>query len=48
MIAGPNWKGEVIKGIDKVFKADTELVVAIFRTQLLDPADLPNVVKIQD
>jgi len=48
MIAGPNWKGEKPEGIDKVFKSETEFVVAIYRTQLFNPSDLDNVIKIQD
>jgi len=48
MIAGPNWKGEKPEGIDKVFKSETEFVVAIYRTQLFNPSDLENVIKIQN
>lgn len=48
MIAGPNWNGEKPEGIDKVFKSETDFVVAIYRTQLFNPSDLENVIKIQD
>ena len=47
MIAGPNWKGETPKGIKKIFPLETQFGLAIFRTQLFSPADLPNVLKIQ-
>ena len=47
MIAGPNWQGEVPKSIAKVFHSETELVFAIYRTQLFNPADIENVKKIQ-
>jgi hypothetical protein len=47
MIAGPNWKGETPKGIKKVFPLETQFGLAIFRTQLFSPADMPNVLKIQ-
>jgi hypothetical protein len=47
MIAGPRWKGETPKGIKQVFRSETDLVLAGYRTQLFDPADLENVKKIQ-
>jgi hypothetical protein len=47
LIAGPGWKGEVPKGIEKVIRAETELVIGIFRTQLFEPSDLENVKRIQ-
>ena len=47
MIAGPNWKGETPKGIKKVFPLETQFGIAIFRTQLFNAADMPNVIKIQ-
>ena len=47
LVAGPRWKGETPKGVKKVFRAETEFVLAIYRTQLFDPADLDNVKKIQ-
>ena len=47
LIAGPNWKGETPKGIKKVFPIETQFAFAIFRTQLFNPADMPNVLKIQ-
>jgi hypothetical protein len=47
LIAGPGWKGETPKGIDKVVHAQTQFVLALIRTQLFDPADLANVHRIQ-
>ncbi len=47
MVAGPNWKGETPKGIDKVIRCETEVASGIFRTQLFNPADLENVKKVQ-
>lgn len=48
LVAGPKWNGEVPAGIKKAFKAETEIALAAFRTQLFNNEDLPNVVKIQD
>jgi hypothetical protein len=47
LIAGPGWKGETPKGVAKVLRADTELALAIYRTQLKGAADIDNVKKIQ-
>ncbi len=47
LIVGPNWHGEVPKGITKVIHSETELVLAAYRTQLFNPADLDNVKQIQ-
>lgn len=46
MIVGPNWKGKVPQGITKVFHSETELALAIYRTQLFNPEDMVNVKKI--
>ena len=48
LVAGPEWKGEVPAGITKVFRAETDLVIATYRTQLFNPADLENVKKVQE
>lgn len=48
LVAGPNWKGEIPAGIKKVFRAETEFVMAAYRTQLFNPADIENVKKIQE
>ena len=47
LVAGPDWKGETPAGIKQVFHSTTPFALTIFRTQLLDPADMPNVVKVQ-
>ena len=48
MVAGPDWKGEKPAGIDQVFQSLTPFSLTAFRTQLMNPADMPNVIKIQD
>jgi hypothetical protein len=47
LIAGPNWKGRAPKGISKTIRSETELIVAIYRTQLFDPGDMENVKAVQ-
>jgi hypothetical protein len=47
LLAGPDWKGETPKGVDKVFRSETELAFPGYRTQLFNPADLDNVKKVQ-
>jgi hypothetical protein len=47
MIVGPDWKGETPAHIKQVFHSTTPFSAAVFRTQLFNPADMPNVVKIQ-
>jgi hypothetical protein len=47
LLAGPGWKGETPKGIDKVFQSETELAFPGYRTQLFNPGDIENVRKIQ-
>lgn len=48
MVVGPDWKGDKPEGIDKILKCDTQFSFASFRTQLFNPADIKNVIKIQD
>ncbi len=48
LIAGPDWKGEIPEGITKVFRPETEFLLGVYRTQLFNPADLENVMKIQE
>ncbi|QRM56205.1 DUF1254 domain-containing protein [Sinorhizobium sp. BG8] len=48
LIAGPQWKGETPSGVKKVMRSETELALAVYRTQLFNPDDLDNVKKIQD
>jgi hypothetical protein len=47
MVAGPGWSGDTPAGISKVFTLETQFGLAIYRTQLFDAADMPNVVKVQ-
>jgi hypothetical protein len=47
LVAGPDWNGETPAGIKKVFRSTTQFSLAAYRTQLYNPADMPNVVKIQ-
>ena len=47
IVAGPEWKGEAPPGIKKVFHSTTQFSIAIYRTQLFNPADMPNVIKVQ-
>jgi len=47
LVAGPHWRGKTPKGIKKVFRSETDLATAIYRTQLMNPGDLDNVKKIQ-
>ncbi|HTQ25084.1 MAG TPA: DUF1254 domain-containing protein [Candidatus Binataceae bacterium] len=47
MVVGPEWKGETPQGIKKVFQSTTDFSIAVFRTQLFNSADLPNVEKVQ-
>jgi hypothetical protein len=47
LIAGPGWKGEAPKGVAKVIRSETEMVLAAYRTQLFNPGDLDNVKTIQ-
>ena len=47
LMVGPDWKGQTPAGIKKVFQSTTPFAIAIFRTQLLNANDMPNVVKVQ-
>ena len=47
LIVGPDWKGETPAGIKKVFASTTPFALTLFRTQLFNPADMPNVEKVQ-
>ena len=48
LFAGPGWKGTVPKGITKVFRAETDFVGTLTRTQLNGPDDIPALKAIQD
>jgi len=47
LVVGPGWKGETPAGIKKVFSSTTPFAFTIFRTQLFNPGDMPNVEKVQ-
>jgi hypothetical protein len=47
MVVGPDWKGETPPGIKKVFRSSTQFSMVGYRTQLFDPSDMSNVVKVQ-
>jgi len=47
MVNGPNWKGAVPAGIAQVFPFETDFGLAIYRTQLFNPADIDNVKQVQ-
>lgn len=47
LVVGPGWKGETPAGIKKVFHSTTPFALSIFRTQLFNADDMPNVVKVQ-
>jgi len=47
LVVGPDWKGETPAGIKKVFSSTTPFTIIIYRTQLFNPADMPNVEKVQ-
>ncbi|MFN0054455.1 MAG: DUF1254 domain-containing protein [Planctomycetales bacterium] len=47
LVAGPDWKGETPPGVSHVIRAETEFVLAAYRTQLFNPGDLDNVKKVQ-
>jgi hypothetical protein len=48
MVVGPNRSGLVPATIKRVFRSSTEFALAIYRTQLFGPADIDNVIKVQD
>ena len=47
LVAGPDWKGGTPAGIKKVFSSTTPFSIVIYRTQLFEPNDMPNVEKVQ-
>ena len=48
LITGPDWKGEIPKGIAKVIPCETQFFFSIHRTQLFNPGDINKVKKIQN
>jgi hypothetical protein len=47
LLAGPNWKGKVPKGIKSVIHSETDLALVLYRTQLFDADDIEKVKSIQ-
>lgn len=47
LVAGPGWNGETPEGIKQVFHSTTPFALTLFRTQLFNADDMPNVVKVQ-
>src|SRR6202050_2641144 len=47
LVVGPSWKGETPKGIKKVIRSDTDILMPIYRIQLFNPDDIENVKKVQ-
>ena len=47
LVAGPDWNGQAPAGIKKVLRSTTQFALVIYRTQLLNPEDMPNVEKVQ-
>jgi hypothetical protein len=48
LVAGPSWAGaEAPKGVARVFRCETDFSLAIYRTQIFGPSDMPNVVKVR-
>ena len=47
LVAGPSWNGETPRGVRQVFRSETELALAVGRTQLYRPDDLENVKRVQ-
>lgn len=47
LIAGPRWKGKTPKGVKKVIRSESDIVYALYRTQLFDAKDIDEVRKVQ-
>lgn len=47
LIAGPRWNGMLPRGVKKVIRCETDLALAVYRTQLFNPADMENVKRVQ-
>lgn len=48
LVVGPRWKGDAPAGIKNVFQSSTDFSLGVFRTQLFDAKDMPNVIEVQD
>ncbi len=47
LVVGPNWKGSKPAGIKAVFQSTTDFGLAVYRTQLFNADDMPNVMAVQ-
>lgn len=47
LLAGPDWKGEIPPGIERVIRSETRFAFVFYRTQLFNPADIDNVKTVQ-
>lgn len=47
LVAGPDWKGEPPAGIKRMFRSSTQFSAVVYRTQLFNSDDMPNVIKVQ-
>lgn len=47
LVVGPDWQGETPVAIKQVFRSTTPFALTIFRTQLFNAGDMPNVEKVQ-
>jgi len=46
LLTGPEWNGEVPKGITKVIPCETQFLFSIHRTQLFNPKDIDKVLTV--
>jgi hypothetical protein len=46
-VAGPDWNGEAPRGVARLFRSETQFSLAVYRTQLFNPADIDNVKRVQ-
>ena len=47
MLVGPGWIGQAPKGIERVIRADTNIVLTLYRTELLNAKDIETVHSLQ-
>ena len=47
LVVGPGWQGQTPAGIKGVIRSTTWFALAVYRTQLFGPDDMPNVVAVQ-
>lgn len=47
LLAGPRWNGSLPPGVMRVVRAETDLALVTYRTQVFGPSDLENVKRIQ-